>query len=70
MSPPLPSNRHLKIEVLPNPPPPLFENLVGGSSPPAEREGAHYAVHDVPKCMKLHSDIRYSSTEVITLEKI
>ena len=68
MSPLFPSNPHLKIEVLSSPP--FFENLVGGSSPPAERGGAHYAVHDVPKCMKLQSDIRYSSTEVITLEKI
>ena len=28
----------LKIEILSSPPP-LFENLVGGSSPPAERGG-------------------------------
>ena len=34
----------LKVEVLSSPPP-LFKNLVGGStSPPAERRGAHYGL--------------------------
>ena len=38
--PHFPSNPLLKIEVLSAHPPPRFENLVGGSTPPAaEREG-------------------------------
>ena len=37
--PPLSWQPPLKIQILPNPPPPRFENLVGGSTPlPAEME--------------------------------
>ena len=42
--PPLFQNPSLKIEVLSRPPF-LFENLVGGSTPSAEREGAHYGIY-------------------------
>ena len=36
-----PSNPPLKVEVLSSPPPLVFESLVGGSTPTAERGGVH-----------------------------
>ena len=45
---PLSQQPPLKVEVLSSPPP-LFENLVGGSTlpPPTKRGGAHYVEHNL-----------------------
>ena len=50
-----PSNPSLKVEVLSNPP--LFENLVGGSTPPCRKGGgaAHYEWEKKSTYMHLHA---------------